>query len=218
MCSNGKVRCSVSFVYVLCGLPISGGMSEAIQILCIYYMRIQFFHLDFLSGVVYVDVMHSHCMVRVCRVLLLLNSAVCINGKVCCSVSLFVCSLWMAYMCWFCYYKKTRCLVSPSMSPSWYRLGKLDTRPWIPRGGWSMMPVSCTSPGSLWLLARGDVPDALLSLTTLIGRSDWIGSEYSASDLAAYVDAFLAAEENGDLSVVRRRRKVWKRGILRSPE
>ena len=98
------------------------------------------------------------------------------------------------------------------------RLGKLDTRPWIPRGGWSMMPVSCTSPGSLWLLARGDVPDALLSLTTLIGRSDWIGAEYSASDLAAYVDAFLVAEENGDVSVVRRRRKVWKRGILRSPE
>ena len=56
-----------------------------------------------------------------------------------------------------------------------------------------MMPVTCTSPGSLWILARGEVPDALLSLTTLIGRSDWIGAEYSASDLAALVDAFLVA-------------------------
>ena len=104
-------------------------------------------------------------------------------------------------------------LVCPS---SGARMGLCDTRPWIPRSGWSMMPVSCTSPGSLWILAGGAVPDALLSLTTLIGRSDWIGSEYSASDLAAYVDAFLVAEETGDVSVLRRRRKVWKRGILRT--
>ena len=106
-------------------------------------------------------------------------------------------------------------LVCPS---SGARMGMCDTRPWIPHAGWSMMPVSCTSPGALWCLARGEVPDALLSLTTLIGRSDWIGSEYSASHLAAYVDAILVAEENGDLSAVPRRRKVWKRGILRSPE
>ena len=100
--------------------------------------------------------------------------------------------------------------------PSGIRIGKCDTRPWIPRDGWSMMPVSCTSPGSLWILARGEVPDALLSLKTLTGRSDLFGSEYSASDLAALVKAFFMAEQCGDVSLVRRRRKVWKRGILRT--
>ena len=104
-------------------------------------------------------------------------------------------------------------LVCPS---SGVRIGKCDTRPWIPRSGWSMMPVTCTSPGSLWILARGEVPDALLSLKTLTGRSDWFGSEYSASDLAVLVNGFLVAEKCGDVSLFRRRRKVWKRGILRS--
>ena len=108
-------------VCVLCGWPIASGMSEVIQIECTYYMEIQFFCFlfDFLSCVVYVYVMNSHSTVRVCRVILLLNSTVCINGKVCCSVSLFVCSLWMAYRCWFCHYQKTSWLVSPGVSQQW---------------------------------------------------------------------------------------------------
>ena len=104
-------------------------------------------------------------------------------------------------------------LVCPSSSAC---MGMCDTRPWIPHAGWSMMPVSCTSPGSLWILAGGAVPDALLSLNSLTAKSERFGSEYSASDLAAFVNAFMLAEQCGDVSLVRRRRKVWKRGILRT--